>query len=72
MDEVLDLSQQESLIVGEGDRDVILSEPTYNLVCSLLAVVDNQDRWGKDGLDLGDGDWPDAVSLIADALWELS
>jgi hypothetical protein len=72
MDEILDLAQQNQLDIGEGQRTITLSEGSYNLIASLLSLADSQDRWGNDGLDLADADWPEACQLVATALWEVS
>jgi hypothetical protein len=71
MEELVDLGQQESLPVGEGDRTIVLSEASYNLICSILNVLDEQDRWGISGEDLPDAYWQDAIQLVSIALWEM-
>jgi hypothetical protein len=71
MEELMDLGQQDSLLVGEGDRTIVLSESSYNLLCSILSALDDQDRWGISGEDLPDAYWQDAIQLVSIALWEM-
>ncbi len=71
MYEILDLNQLDGLQVGADPVSVVLSEPVFNLMLSLLSVVDDRERWEASGLPLSDSAWSEASTLLGLALSEV-
>lgn len=71
MYEIVDLGQQDTLELGLDPSGLTVSERSYNLILSLLSLLDERDRWGKSELELNDSDWAAAYQDVSKALWEM-